>query len=420
MTCSECGFEAKAESALYPPRRRLKIMVIGLVLMSPRIVTVIEDHYGPRWWLAPVPDTWLVASLPLARTNDHPLFVEVTSRLATGSLNDSAWKALMLRCLEGDAGAPAGSRLWEQKYGRIVGAWGERLSEDPDLARQALDVPPRIEIEPRGTLVSGGPACVAVSLSDWWPDDTVARVTIEAAIDGRAILSTPVIVEHRSEHDRGSPLYLPLKGLPPGDSTATFTLRVSRTVGSLCVRDDEFEPITLEAPLKAVSSLNDVMRPLSDADLAARVEAAIRQGVTGTVYRLLDGERRIRTAQLGEGLMAPDMTGMAIGLRVEVLRESDVRHTLFIWGEIGPAPRQRRFQWCYSPDGRSFADDVLADGAQWSVRVRSDPSLAARVSNATRFWEGEFTVPASIREMDEPGWTEEWVILEGSIDPSID
>lgn len=410
MTCPECGFTARRERQFQRDRRRWRAVTLGMLMLTPLMWNALREAYGERWWRAWIPESWLVAALPWTDDASHFIARELGHRAVRDELSDETWNALFERCLQGDAGAPPASPEWEVKYGRLLILHAPRFMADESRAARRLELPPRYDLARVSPAAPDEPLCVEVRLRHWWPAGFVTRVTFEALADGQPLLDAPIVVRHVDLRNASRPFPLVIPPLPP--DAPSIDLRITTEQIDAEGRVRRFEPVLLPVPITRVAGADAVLTATNDPE----IERVLREAFGGRVGRhtaegaQAAGARRLTSIRFTRAFTAPVLEGVALGLRVEVLRDGEVVHALDYWGEGGAGLGQFTRQWLHSPDGLSFVDDMGIDGASWTMRVRGDRGLALRVPGPRRWWQGEFTLPLVIEETNRPAFIEEWTI----------
>lgn len=410
MMCPECGFAARRERQFHRDRRRWRAVTLGLFMLTPLMWNALHEAHGERWWRAWIPESWLVTALPWADDGSHFVARELGYRAMRDELSDATWDALFERCLTGDGDAAPPSPAWELKYGRILVTHAPRFMADEARAMRRLELPPRFDLVRVSPAASDEPLCVEIMLRHWWPRGFVTRVTFEAFADGVPLLESPVVARHVDlpGSSRPFPLVMP----PPPSGARSIDLRVTAERIDVDGSVRRFEPVTLTAPVQHAGGASTMLNATTDPE----IERLLREALGGRVGRHASdgadqpGARRVSSLRFTRAFRAPVLEGVAIGLRIEILRDDEVVHVLDHWGEGGAGPGQFRRQWLHSPDGLSFVDAMGADGAAWTMRVRGERGLALRVPGATTWWQGEFTMPLIVEDTGRPAQIEEWTI----------
>ena len=104
----------------------------------------------------------------------------------------------------------------------------------------------------------------------------------------------------------------------------------------------------------------------------------------------------------------------------EVIHDDQVIMTDHCWWMGGDGLSPRKFGSWSDQDMDVFRDTDFSTG-QWTIHVKSDPKLALRAGNATKYWEGEFTIPMPVQlfsgNAPEPHW---WVEEDELEDVDVD
>lgn len=413
MTCGECGYTTRDEAGLHRKRRRWKIMLLCTLLFLPQIYSSLQSSYGNRWWAAPIPTSFLLTVLPMTNNMENVFIREIEGRIIKDSLSQDQWQALFEQCIQGDNNARPGTVEWEMKYGRIIHTWFRRRADNPTLTKKALRLPPRFVMAQSGYASAESGICINVNMISWWPEGTISKIKITPMVNDVEFLSKPIVLSRNNQATRPRPFPMFLNSLPEGTKELTFKLEIESDNPELDLAAIKTDQQQITIPVTMSESVKAVLVPYDGSNL----DESVRKTLPGVVYRMGNGLRRLGTVQQwDDSLFETTFNNVALGLHAEVLRNGEVKHRLSIWGQVGRLlgnrnRRSGRFQWTYSPDGKSFVDDILNDGAKWELRVKSDPALAQRVTDSLYYWEGEYTVPLSVIDSEENGWVEEWSLL---------
>jgi hypothetical protein len=139
LTCSECGFSARAEADLHRTRRRVGLAVaLSIGLFTAALVVRLQVSGESAWSLLPVRVP--IALLPHLPARTAPsaedssmeslrrmvlggVREDLLSRIARGDLSIAQVESIADACVAGHDGARPGTRGWLEAYGDVVSMW---------------------------------------------------------------------------------------------------------------------------------------------------------------------------------------------------------------------------------------------------------------------------------------------------------
>lgn len=146
----------------------------------------------------------------------------------------------------------------------------------------------------------------------------------------------------------------------------------------------------VELPIHVSGSVDDIMEPVADSEidrLIASDSAAYVEDI---------GRVRFRIDQFSpQVLNDPHLT---FALTVEVLRDRKPVLSGAGWWRAGPAaPGHRHCLPALPLEGDAFDIDTLGEpGHEWQLRIRSNPEMALRDFESSRYWDGDVTIPLTL------------------------
>lgn len=368
-TCPECGRTARSERALFRTRRRPRWLLAGIAIVSLTAYT---------------------ATTAQARRNENwTRYVPTTLFLAT------------------DRTVTQGAPLYRRLSSHTMWDWQARIA----FRRQ---LPPNVRqhrYQPHITYPAVWPAGMPVPLVyNQWQD------SFPLAFIGRTrtVLRDPrtgVDLARRQFSESNEP-HLP----PPmwrgsmwmsqrfgpqnvapalAAGTRTFDLHVELTThwkGSGLV----IQRTRITYPIQTVSRIEDLCAPVEHAELTDHLRQAMRVGPVWMQGNLNGPPRGYLGLTAGFGRPLPQFDDVAIGVRIEFLRNNEV---------VGTArylvPTDNANVFLNRPqqgldiegDWRAILDATL-DPQDWTVRVTSDlDAVFSDITLKPRYWRGQFTVP---------------------------
>jgi hypothetical protein len=145
-------------------------------------------------------------------------------------------------------------------------------------------------------------------------------------------------------------------------------------------------------PYRIEGSIDEILTPVVDPAIDQLIASSQYDGGMRADYRIPS----TRTSQT---------KGVAFGVIVEYLLDGVVQATERAWWSGGEAAFRTSdsvgSKWIDGPrfpEGSSKRSPWSAkSGENWTVRIRSDPETALRVIDADKYWQGDVTIPLTIR-----------------------
>ncbi|MDZ4831433.1 MAG: hypothetical protein SGJ09_14700 [Phycisphaerae bacterium] len=419
--CAECGRETLNERDVYRTRRSYSraALALGLLVAGALYLRIQVTQQGVIAFLPASAVVWLLPHVPLSQGPMGEVQTEIISRITSGAMDVGTLKSLVSTILEGDSDAVPGSDEWQMRYGRVAtgivevaSAVTDRDSPIVQAASALRALPPRITILAGGALRVDAPIPVNFTFDDWWPFNTEARVRIVDRADHRTNDAAEVWGLRAGAPPR--PLFLELAPQAPGEIERRVDVGV-RTRAT----DENGKPlpdetgdgawsdervVTIVVPLKP-PLVTPALTPLKSEAADLVVGSVFSQGV----IRWQTGVRPVAFWFDLQRTATPEFDGVLFGIEIE-LRENDfVRRSLRTWWAGGPRGVVWRAE-IVREDLEALAR-LPADGAGWTVRVRSVEDVALRAlvpvrpapdaatpadNPPTKFWVGDITMPATI------------------------
>lgn len=151
-----------------------------------------------------------------------------------------------------------------------------------------------------------------------------------------------------------------------------------------------FHEETINVKTKRQGRLTDIMTPVSS--------AALDQVMASLGYQITRSNGRIRSRGLSATpTQSPLFNGVAIGVVFEFINPNNevVLTQNHWWTSKGSGG----FSWMFDEWVGDFERlNAASPGEKWTIRIRSDPAVAIRVLDCTKYWQGEVTIPLTITE----------------------
>jgi hypothetical protein len=93
---------------------------------------------------------------------------------------------------------------------------------------------------------------------------------------------------------------------------------------------------------------------------------------------------------------------------VEILRDGALARRLDLWWSAQPEPGNDDYGWLVAYEDVPLLMEANDADDRWRMRVRGDPALALRAGSATTYWEGEFTVPLVVQDVQTSAPAKDW------------
>lgn len=403
LTCSECGFTARHERELLRTRRRYSV-AIAAMLTCAALVLYVHDLVGRTGWSTTMPSGVLLLALPYV---DHTsaMYHELTGRALHDQLSSSQLVALMERCAKGDSAAPLHSDAWRSKYGLLIRRMRSILAtaDDGGLYTEPehplTSIPPLVQlIAPRDNWEQGETAWVVLTMREWWPHGSEARLVLSPQLDE----ADSRTVRYATDAATGYSIAVPLGSVKPGQQP-----EIAVEVEAFHRREGQDRWISTGSRLHTVTldgaeSVHAQLEPVDEGDESAA--ALISRIFLGHVVRWPTGPSPVRFSYRPFQPGARELEALAIGVSIELQRGEQLARRLELWWLAG-AEQHRRGRMGSAVSGVyyrvDFEDlDLLAeldsDDDRWRMFVRGDENIARRVAGAERFWNGELELPVTV------------------------
>jgi hypothetical protein len=399
MRCSECGYVARKERALFRTRRRLIPAVAGIAAAT-TAATYGLQHLQTQGLVSTLPTRVILLALPLVGENHYALSAEIASRIGRKKLTDGHYRALVERCLKGDHSARPISVPWEMKYGLLLDQCRGVAPDDVELERKLLALPASVELGTDRSWPDDAPVCLDLNVRHWWPRDTECRVHITPQWEG----AEPVTIVGSGAQRRPRPYPLVVRPQPGADALPFDVVLERRLPGSRNAWERVQEQ-TISVPLDLEPrSLAEVLQPSDHVGLLDAVRSAFDQAVV----KWTGGRSPLRVRfdpRFTYGMMRDDT---AFGASVEILRDDELARRLDLWWSTQPQPGGLNYGWLIVYENVPLLMQATEADGRWRMRVRGDPAIALRAGPASTYWAGEFTTPLVIEERNSLAPPQDW------------
>lgn len=386
-TCPECGHTAARERDLFGTRRNWPL-AIGAILTCVVVAGVVQDRVSMRGWIGVLPTKVLLIALPILDGPGNDFYDELIWRMRRDQLSDREWSMLLDRCARGEAGIRPPGAAWRTKYGDLLQRYRGRLVDEPEQEAVLLRIPPWIEITARESWPVGVPIRLDVEAQDWWPAETEMRIRAKPKID-RASATT---FRRTGQYQPGTAFSLPLPPLPEGEHEIQLDLDVSRRRGPDEPWVHQLDQ-TVRARVAVRGTLDDHFRPARGEDLDQAMRAVFRAGWT----RWESGTSPMRVRVDRRQTFGPAFEDVAVGARLELLRDGELARQLDLWWIAGPSAASRGIGWEIVFENLDLIRQASPDDDRWQVRVTGVPELALRAGPAGKFWSGQIVLPLRLQ-----------------------
>jgi hypothetical protein len=265
------------------------------------------------------------------------------------------------------------------------------------------------------------PPRIRVQTRDHWPADMPVTVNVRIGVNRipgleSRIHATPKLPEaetdthvlRRNAIQRRS-YSLTLPPLPPGEHTVDVEFSCDRRADAAGDWQNVY---------RGTHDLSFTIDPPDEETISAvsgeEYDAIMRTVFTQPLHQWSSGSLPIRVA-LDASQTATDLfADVAVGVRIEVLRNRELARILDIWwlGGQGQPGTAVRTSW----EVPWWDDEILLPPTTpddvWELHVRGLPALALRVTEAEKYWDGEFTVPVVVRRRNGAAPSLGWVSPE--------
>ncbi|MHC4948698.1 MAG: hypothetical protein ACYTG1_10605, partial [Planctomycetota bacterium] len=179
-------------------------------------------------------------------------------------------------------------------------------------------------------------------------------------------------------------------------------------------RDEAWEPVleeTRSLETEVRGTLAGALKPFE----GERLDDAVRETFDFGVVQWTDGRSPVRIRFNPRSTFASEFEDVAIGVRVELLRDGERARQLDLWWRAGRIADDRGYGWQASNE----VDDLLArvndeaESGRWVMRITGDRALALRAGEASRYWAGEISVPIEVELIERTAPIPAWRIEHG-------
>ncbi|MHC4415784.1 MAG: hypothetical protein ACYS0G_10910 [Planctomycetota bacterium] len=399
MTCPECGYTALRERNLFRTRRRW-VPALAAALAAALAVSWAIEQGRQSGWVSMLPTRVILLSLPLVGGGDSDLINELISR--TGPrLTDGQWRALIKRCLRGDWRARPVTEPWRKKYGLLLDLGRKDVPDDLGLDRALLELPAWVDVQAPRPWPEGTPVCLELQVRDWWPQGTECRVRLTPTGEG----ASPVTV-YRAGAGRSNRWFPLVVDPSPASSLIRLEALVQRRGPSPSDGWDTVQEQTITVPVDIAGKLSETLRPVrADEGLDEAVRATFRHGVV----KWPTGRSPVRVRFDPRETYRPAFDDVAIGASIELHQDGTLARRLDIWWLAGTDPLSGRgVGWLVDYEDEPLVKQANETDGRWQMVVRGDPLLALRAGSASRYWDGEFTVPLEVEQRTRPAPPKDW------------
>jgi len=394
--CPECGRAIRHERKLRRTRRRWRWVLPTCLLLIGAFASTVTPKAKRDGVLSLVPNAVLPHLLVFVDHGETPIAREVKRRVTDGQYAGEELTRLYEKLARGDFRAPTLSERWRRTYGRIIRtikpmtgplAAGQVSQEIPEGVRAALmSIPPMLEFRTRPVWPVGAPLYVEVRSDDWWPRPYSHLASIHAPDDDKFVA--------RSYGYDGLNVFA-VPWVKPGDRDVRITYRIVQSEQLRTSRQSrDYASGVTSVPIELRGTIEDLLTPVRDPDLTAALAAALK-------LDCLRPSRFQTYPQLqNRDTRTPAFVDIAIAGILEFSANGQVWAEVPAWWMVKQTPYGfLTIEECNTRQHLDFANarPVRPTPEAWTVRFRSDPEIALRVIDATKYWEGEIDVPVVIR-----------------------
>lgn len=368
LRCSECGFEARRERALFRTRRRWRAASAAMLVLALGIAVALVPKVRRDGWPSLVPTTALLWLMPLCDAPDYgqsPLHwteSELDRRDAARSLSAWQWRFVLI-----ERGGVRFRRVWPADTPLVVEAqtakWGQRWRA------HIRELP----IEPTG---------------NWWNDARRVRVgpvAVGAAVELEVSIGPTILAVW------ANPSSTAWSEPPPyWTGRVDLPIRIVPTIHEAMTRRAglEFDQL-IRCAIQLQATVDDFRSGGRARDRsAAKRMSEMREMMTAqklmTLWCTLNRSVDERLKNLAFGFQA---TVRKAGEHVQTLR-FDPLNDGFNPTRPGHDPR---FSASFAQT-TMFAVRDLQNGADWTFELRGDPERALRDWDRMDYWDGSISL----------------------------
>ena len=415
LRCSECGRTVPNEKHLLRTRRRLIPALLAAIVASAGASYAIERG-NQRGWVALLPTRVVMMSLPFSGDSYAPLTAELTMRIGRRTMTEGQVRSLVKRCLRGDMLARPVSPEWERKYGTLLANCRGVVPDGFGLDKELLKLPAHIELTSRRSWPVDAPICLRLDVREWWPAGTECRVTLTPRWDP----DDPIIIwrdaaprspARPGTRNRNRVRPYPLVIHDPPDSTRLeFDVVLERLVPGENPSWEEIQAEAITVEVKLSGTLANTLQPSPNDQLQAAMENTF-----GQVRKWTSGRSPVRVSFDRRPTYNVDTTeNVVIGTVVDILHADTLARRLELWWPLTQTALDD-IGFVVAYEDEALIKDANDEDEQWTMLVRGDPAVALRAGTGTTYWDGEFTVPLNIRDIETVAPRKYWWREQGGV-----
>jgi hypothetical protein len=191
----------------------------------------------------------------------------------------------------------------------------------------------------------------------------------------------------------------------PGDlEKLDFDIVLERRLPGQKAQWKHIQEQSISVRLALDGPLAETLKPTQAEDLHQAVMSTFNQGVV----RWTGGRSPLRVRFDRRPTYALALENTAIGACVEILRDGNLARRLDLWWSAQPEPGNDDYGWLVAYEDVPLLMEANDADDRWRMRVRGDPALALRAGSATTYWEGEFTVPLVVQDVQTSAPAKDW------------
>ena len=241
--------------------------------------------------------------------------------------------------------------------------------------------------------------CLDLRVRHWWTPGTACRVRVTPKWDG----AEPVMIGGSGvwRNPRPNPLVIER---PQDAETLDFDLVLERRLPDPDATWEHIQELSINVPLAVEGPLAEVLQPVETDELHVAMISAFSPGA----MKWTSGRSPLRIRFDRRYTYIPSLEDTAFGASVEILRDGVLARRLDLWWSFRPELGNDNYGWLVAYEDAPLLMEANEADGRWQMRVRGDPTVALRAGPATRYWEGEFTVPLAVEEVQDTAPAKDW------------
>ncbi|MCH8238895.1 MAG: hypothetical protein IIB62_02365, partial [Proteobacteria bacterium] len=197
---------------------------------------------------------------------------------------------------------------------------------------------------------------------------------------------------------------------PPGQTSLEFDVVLERLLPGETPSWEETQAETITVDVKLDGTLADTLKPSENDQLQAAMQDVFKR-----VVKWPSGRSPVRVSFDRRPTYNVDTTeNVVIGTVVDILHADTLARRLELWWPLTQTALDD-IGFVVAYEDEALIKDANDEDEQWTMLVRGDPAVALRAGTGTTYWDGEFTVPLNIRDIETVAPRKYWWREQGGV-----